>query len=139
VVNLRERAPGQIVDEYVENFQELVESGLVTNEPIIILLDCSQSEIDEDGVEQALNGRLAARFTYNATTHENISAETVRLGDSGIGMVPGTEMISAVIWTKRARISSGQLTVYGLLFENPRARNTLTETELTEIGFPRLG
>lgn len=137
VVALKERAPGQIVDEYLENFDELVKKGLIKDNPIIIMLDCSHSEIDEDGVEEALNGRLAVRFTYNRITRENVSAGVVRLEDTGIRMAPGTEMVSAVIWTKRARIQDGQLTIFGMLFENPRANNGLTATELARIGFPR--
>jgi hypothetical protein len=134
IVPLKQRAPGQIIEEYEGNFRKVVDAGLLNNAPIIIALDCSHSEIRDDDVEAAIFGTPFLRFTVNTQTHELVSQEWLRNKNSGISNVPGTDMISAVLWNKDVLVQkNGRTTILGKLFENPKAKSPLTKEELAKI------
>lgn len=136
VVGLKQRAPGQIIEEYDDNFRKAVDAGLLDNVPLIIGLDCSHSEIRDYDVEAAILGSPQLTFTINTQTHQLVSQEWTRKKDSGISPVAGTEMISAVIWSKDSALSKdGKFDLIGQLFQNPKAKNVLSEVEIQKIDF----
>ncbi len=109
---------------------------MLENVPIIIGLDCSHSEIRDYDVEAAILGTQQVRFNIDTTTKQLVSQELIRKKDSGISLAPGSEMISAVIWSKGSVLTkSDTIKLAGEIFENPKARNRLTASELNKIDF----
>ena len=134
VVPLKQRGVGQILDEFEENFSEAIEKEVITSEPIIIALDCSHSEIDQYEIEAALFGTPQIELLINKSTHELVDDRIKRKND-GLKMVQKSDMISAVIWAKFFQHKNGTLSIGGNVTENPRAKNKLTEKEISKLDF----
>ena len=134
VVGLKERAVGQILDEYEENFAEAVNQGMITNEPIIIALDCQRSEIDQDSVEAAIFGTAQIQMLLNKQTGELVDARIQRQ-NNGMKLAQGSNMISAIIWSKWAARKDNRLVIGGFLTQNPSASNKLTTAEGSKLDF----
>ncbi len=132
IVGLKEGAIGQILDEYEENFKDAIEQGIIREEPIIIALDCGRSEIDQDSVEAAIFGTAQIQMLIHKQTGALVDARLKRKED-GIKLVKGSEMISAILWSKWASWNDDSLVIGGHLTLNPNAKNKLTEQEISKL------
>jgi hypothetical protein len=106
-VVLRNRAVGQILDEYDENFREAVQQKLVTVEPIIIALDLRRTEIEPYEIEEAIKSKFVA----------------------------ANDAITGVVWFNGALHENGRVELIGEYLANPSARNSLTPLERSNLGF----
>jgi hypothetical protein len=132
VVGLKERALGQIKDEFTENFADAITEGKLVGDQIIIALDCGRSEIDQVSIDAALFGKQYMQFLVDNRDHKVVDERVLRKGP-GIKAVEGMEMISGVLYSKRVQRKDDRLVIGGVLTLNPYARNALNETETSEI------
>lgn len=132
VVGLKERALGQINDEFTENFAEAIAERKIVSDPIIIALDCGRSEIDQVSVDAALFGKQYLQFLVDNKDHKVVDERVLRK-EPGIKAVEGMEMISGVLYSKRAQRKDGQLVISGALTLNPYAKNALDEAEYSKM------
>jgi len=107
IVTLKNRASGQILEEYSQNFEQALSERIISTEPIIIALDLSHPEISQEDIEQAVVVRR----------------------------LKGGEAITGVLWFARATRSSGRICLIGSYIENPNGKNPLTDEEKKKLDF----
>lgn len=117
---LPERAPGQLRDEYRDNFEPILAAGFLRNEPLLIAIDGHWTEIDDTEVWIAVEGRRPRDPRQNNESDLFVN-------------YPGTERTSGVIIYKRAKVVEGRMQLSGTYLRNPRATTPLTASEVSRL------
>ena len=115
--SLPERAPGQLRDEFRDNFEPIIATGQLREEPIVIAIDGHWTEIDDIEVHIALDGRQPQVVSEDIETDLFVN-------------YPGTEKVSGVVIYKRAEIMDGRMQLAGVYIRNPRAVTPLSGEEV---------
>lgn len=131
-VEIKNRALGQIVDELRENFEPAIKENKITDDPILIVVDCQRCEIDSYDIETALFRTKHVESNVNRGNHL-LSHTSILRGEPGIRSVEHSEMISAVLYIKRAKMECGRIVIYGKLIQNPYSKNPLHNEEISKI------
>jgi hypothetical protein len=129
-LGIRNRARGKILDELKHHFKDVNALG---ENPWVIVVDLSRSEISVDFIEDALMGSEQFTLFLNKEKGEVVGQSLSRKKDSVHDINASINILSAVICYKTKLGTDGNFHREGKIVTNSHAKNPLSEESKEKI------